>query len=564
MAKIVKELVTKWTYRVDTVQLQKATRNVLKLKKSILDVRKSSVSFGKQEKGQLRAVGMGWKRATKEVDRYTRAKRKAFSARGGSGGGGFFGRGGGRRTGSAFAGGGSGRLATLASTLGGGALGGLLIAGGGAAGAGALGFAGAVGLAGQKEQAKASIGGLLGGGPEGAAQAEKVLATLSEFAKKTPFQITQLRELASVLLAGGFQATELVDTLRTMGDVTRGNNDKLNRMLFNFVQIKTMGRATAMDLRQFAMAGIPIYKQLGEQLGKNGEQLAEMTRKGKITFDVVKEAFRQMTSEGGLFFQGMELQSATLFGIFSNIKDGIMIIGEAIGDEFLEDVKKVSEAFKEWIDENKIPIVERVKNFVSSMKQFKDIVMGVDESMSHLTTTVRVLGGVLAFAFARANPMLTAFLVTLTAIDDIMNGLRGNKSVTKDIIDSVEEKGVAKTFADKVLGPIIKHPFFKTEEGEERAAKVSNILAQTRQKMIATRDMRLKQDRMAAGFVPGEQGPIAPSNLDSSSTTNNNINANFNQNINNQGQGMSTDEVLGLGQEMFNMYKEEVRVKASN
>lgn len=433
MGSVVKTLVTKWRYTVDATQVKKATRDLTKLRSKLLEVRKSSVTFGKQERNQLRTVGKGWRRATQEVDRYRKAKMSANRV---SAGGGFGLFGGGRRRGGGFFSGQSGRIATLASTLGAGALGGLAVSAGGLAGVGALLGAGSIGLAGRREQARASIGGLLGGDFE---KADILLNNLNEFAKKTPFQIGQLRELSSVLLASGFAAGEVIDNLRVMGDVTRGDNDKLNRMLFNFTQIKNQQRATALDLRQFAMAGIPIYKQLEKQLKVNGTVLRDMTREGKITFEVVEEALRQMTAEGGLFFRGMELQSQTLFGIFSNIKDAILVIGEAIGEEFLEDVKDISKSFKEWAEDNQTPIIRRVKNLKESFAQFWDILVNTNKEFRGIQTAVRGLTVALGALFVLALPKLAVFAGLVLAIDDVMNAMRGNKSVSGKFVQDFKE-----------------------------------------------------------------------------------------------------------------------------
>ena len=434
MGSVVKTLVTKLKYTVDATQVKKATRDLTKLRSKLLEVRKSSVTFGKQERNQLRTVGNGWRRATKEVDRYRKAKMSANRVSAGGGGFGFFG--GGRRRGGGFFSGQSGRIATLASTLGAGALGGLAVSAGGLAGVGALLGAGSIGLAGRREQARASIGGLLGGDFE---KADILLNNLNDFAKKTPFQIGQLRELSSVLLASGFAAGEVIENLRIMGDVTRGDNDRLNRMLFNFTQIKNQQRATALDLRQFAMAGIPIYKQLEKQLKVNGEQLRQMSKEGKITFDIIAEALRQMTAEGGLFFRGMELQSETLFGIFSNIKDAIFVIGEAIGEEFLEDVKEIAESFKKWAEDNQTPIIRRVKNLKESFSQFWDILVNTNKEFEGIQTAVRGLTVALGLLFAMALPKLALFAGLVVAIDDVMNAMRGNKSVSGKFVQDFRE-----------------------------------------------------------------------------------------------------------------------------
>ena len=47
-------------------------------------------------------------------------------------------------------------------------------------------------------------------------------------------------------------------------------------MAANMQQIKTVGKATAMDIRQFGIAGINIYEMLHRSTGKSIEQVKEM------------------------------------------------------------------------------------------------------------------------------------------------------------------------------------------------------------------------------------------------------------------------------------------------
>jgi hypothetical protein len=51
---------------------------------------------------------------------------------------------------------------------------------------------------------------------------------------------------------------------------------------------------------------------------------------GKITTDMVTDAFKSATSEGGLFYQGMERGSKTLSGTFSTLMDNIKLMSAGL------------------------------------------------------------------------------------------------------------------------------------------------------------------------------------------------------------------------------------------
>lgn len=133
---------------------------------------------------------------------------------------------------------------------------------------------------------------------------------LKELGAKTPFSVTGLTDAATQLVQTGTAVEDLTETLRLLGDVSGGSQEKFNRIVQNYAQIQSVGQTTAMDIRQFAMAGLPIYEEL-EKLGVQGNATAEE----------INAAFKSMAGEGGTFFNGMVIQSETLTGKVSTLKD---------------------------------------------------------------------------------------------------------------------------------------------------------------------------------------------------------------------------------------------------
>jgi len=175
-----------------------------------------------------------------------------------------------------------------------------------------------------------------------AKQAKIVLNDLTKFAAKTPFQITGLTMGAKQLLAVGFTANQLIPTLKYMGDVAAGLSVPIERLILNLGQIKTQGRLTGRELRDFAVAGVPLIAELAKNLNVTETDLRDMVEAGKIGFDDVEKAFTSMTSEGGRFFNLMDKQSKTFNGMLSNIKDNLTIVAKNIGDALLPAAKVIA------------------------------------------------------------------------------------------------------------------------------------------------------------------------------------------------------------------------------
>jgi len=157
-------------------------------------------------------------------------------------------------------------------------------------------------------------------GNEGATKAlETQLITL---AKTTPFELTEVQTATKQLMAYGFKAGDVVETIRTLGDVSSGIGAPLGDIAYLYGTLKTSGRVTLMDLRQFAGRGVPIYEVLAKRLNTTTAAINSLASAGKIGFRDIEGAFKDMTSAGGQFFNLMDAQSKTVGGQLSNMGDG--------------------------------------------------------------------------------------------------------------------------------------------------------------------------------------------------------------------------------------------------
>ena len=107
-------------------------------------------------------------------------------------------------------------------------------------------------------------------------EAEKVVSKIRDTASKTSFDSSSFIKANQMLISTGESADEAAKTINALGDAviaTGGGNDELVRMSSNLQQIKNAGKATAMDIRQFAYAGIDVYGILADQMGKTTEEI---------------------------------------------------------------------------------------------------------------------------------------------------------------------------------------------------------------------------------------------------------------------------------------------------
>ena len=166
-------------------------------------------------------------------------------------------------------------------------------------------------------------------------KANALMAQMTELAAKTPFGLQEVSEGAKRLLAIQVPAEEVTETLRRMGDVAAGLGVPMGQLIHVYGQVKAQGKLMTNDLYQFMNAGIPIIAELSKVVGKSETEIKDMVSAGKIGFPEVQAVIKNMTNEGGLFFNLMAEQSKSLGGQISNLQDNF--------DQMLNEIGKASE-----------------------------------------------------------------------------------------------------------------------------------------------------------------------------------------------------------------------------
>jgi tape measure domain-containing protein len=162
-------------------------------------------------------------------------------------------------------------------------------------------------------------------------KAKALMGELVQNAVTTPFQLTELATGAKQLVAYGFAAEEVNDTLKRLGNVASGLGLPLERLTYLYGTTRTQGRLYARDMLQFTTSGIPLLQVLADMYGKTTEQVNKMVSAGEIGFPEVQRAFEQMTNKGGKFYNLMQEQAKTIPGQISNIQDSITMMLNDIG-----------------------------------------------------------------------------------------------------------------------------------------------------------------------------------------------------------------------------------------
>lgn len=176
---------------------------------------------------------------------------------------------------------------------------------------------------------------------------------------------------AQTMLGFGFKDTEIIENMRMLGDVSMGDAEKLNSLTLAFSQIRSAGKLQGQDLLQLINAGFNPLEAMSQRTGKSIGELKDEMGKGNITFEMVQQAFKDATGEGGKFNNMLGTIAKTDAGMKAQLGGALQELKIKVGDAFaplthmgLEMATKLLPVLEKMVD----PLSEGVKKAVSGLK----------------------------------------------------------------------------------------------------------------------------------------------------------------------------------------------------
>lgn len=170
-------------------------------------------------------------------------------------------------------------------------------------------------------------------------KANQLVSQLKDYGNVTPYDTEGLSKAAQTMLSFGISYEKVMPTLRQLGDVAMGSQDKLSRLTLAFSQMSAAGRVTKEDLNQMIDAGFNPLQVISQQTGESIGTLFDKVSKGQVSVQQIANAFADATKEGGQFHNMALNMSDTVEGKMSTMQDAIDGAYQSIG-KFIEPVVK--------------------------------------------------------------------------------------------------------------------------------------------------------------------------------------------------------------------------------
>ena len=172
---------------------------------------------------------------------------------------------------------------------------------------------------------------------------------INQYAAVSPFETAGLADNVRTMMSFGQTAKDAFNDIKMLGDVALGDQTKLNRLALVYAQTFSAKKLTGGDLLQYVNAGFNPLEMISKRTGKAIADLRKDMEKGLVSFDMVRQAYIDATSEGGKFYKGAEEGSKTWNGMLSTARDNLRMLGAELGERLLPFLKEVlQEFFKLW------------------------------------------------------------------------------------------------------------------------------------------------------------------------------------------------------------------------
>ena len=307
----------------------------------------------------------------------------------------------------------------------------------------------------EMEMTRIAFNTMLGSAEKGA----QTIAVLQKYADLTPFNNDEVIKSGRMLLNAGVATDQLTKKLTMIGDVASGVDQPLVDMVMIYTKAANQGKIQAEELQQLGERGVPILQQFSKMLGLSASEIMELGSKGKLTFDLLDEAFKQMTSEGGQYFNLMEKQSRSLGGKWSNLEAEFAKFATSIGEQSIPGLTKALDEFLAKINEMKESgeldalasdaaqmityAADILKNFVQFLVENREMLSSFGMDAAKVYLMVKALGavtdvgrGIVGYVKAAAATVDSATLASQRAVEAANDATARYRELRRAAVDA--------------------------------------------------------------------------------------------------------------------------------
>ena len=129
----------------------------------------------------------------------------------------------------------------------------------------------------------------------------------------------------------GVSANELGPAMRRISEISGGNAERLQSLAIAYGQVAAAGRLTGQETLQFVNAGFSPLAEIARTTGRSMADLRVAMERGEISVQMVSDAFKSATEQGGRFFGMADKMSEELTGKVNRLTNEFTKLKEELG-----------------------------------------------------------------------------------------------------------------------------------------------------------------------------------------------------------------------------------------
>lgn len=330
-------------------------------------------------------------------------------------------------------------------------------------------------------------------------KANQIFAEIKSFALTSPLKILDLTKYTKQVAAYGFETEKLFDTTKMLADISVGLGTDMSRASLFFGQVFATGYLRASELRQATEMGIPLVAKLADKLEElNGRaytaaEVSDLISKRAISFELVEQVFKDMTSAGGEFYNMQVKQSQTLFGMWSKLGDAAAIMYDQIGNTSSINagmklaIRSIEQMMRNWkttarvLDSVAVAMAVYIVGLKNAAIASKALTSAVAlENLAHqqqIIRTPKIIAGIIGINNAKEISTLLTNLHTKAVLSEAAATNVLTKGFWKLTAAMLANPWVAVASAVALTVTALIHFIGNTETAAERAEKLNNSVA---------------------------------------------------------------------------------------
>ena len=240
----------------------------------------------------------------------------------------------------------------------------------------------------------------------------KMFNDIVKMGAQTPFESKDLLQATNTLLGFGVAENKVLPLMRQLGDISGGNAERFQALSLAFAQVSAAGKLQGQDLLQMINAGFNPLEQIARKTGKTVGYWKDEMSKGHVTVQMVEQAMKDATSEGGRFNGMMDKMSQTASGKLSTMLDNFNTAMAQLGQVLLPYVTKGIEV-----------ITAALEKFTQLSPKTQKMILIIGGIAAAIGPLITIFGSLLV-AIASAPAAFAALAAGIKIVGGAVVGLR--------------------------------------------------------------------------------------------------------------------------------------------